>query len=155
MSDTEILAARAVKRTEFERRANEAVEKHGGLLMNGLLDVVEDLAPETEGLSQTLQDIRYAIELGYRIDKALALPGIAEVFDGPVATIAAGIAVAIWRHEISKQADAALRRGKAMARRDELLDLLRGAEQRGRTVRATHLEARLHRLNRRLERLGS
>jgi len=72
-------AARMLK----EEAAELFAEKNQGPLADVLVQVMEDLAPELDGLAggQFAKDARIAAEMAYRLDNGIQLPGVLEVLD--------------------------------------------------------------------------
>ena len=109
-------------RLQKEKEAAAFVNKHNDKMLALLLDVTEDIGSELVGLNQIQKDSRLALEMAYRLDKAIQIPNeLAEALDFFGFFLASLAAIGIYR---------AIE--KAMKRRKERLEFLRGRlEERG------------------------
>lgn len=134
---------KAQRRAEFESKAQDVLERRAGPLMEGFLDVVDDLAVEVAGLGDFAADARRALEFSYRLDRGLALPQPLETWDGPVAFLVALAVAGIYRAEVNRV-------GGLARKREVLAARLVAAEAEHRPAQAAALKARLAKVERKL-----
>ena len=65
---------KARSRREKERQAAAFVGKHHDEMLGLLLKVTEDIGEDLVGLNQIQKDSRLALEMAYRLDKAIEIP---------------------------------------------------------------------------------
>lgn len=137
----------AIRRQQLWLEAEKLLEKHNRPILKMLGQVILDMADELENLGDKEQDVLLAIELGYRLDKRIDFSNdLLEAFDGVVASMAAFIAIKIYR---SLQ-----NRAERLGRRiDKVEDLLEEGVDDMATGRRRRLEKRLERMKKRLARL--
>jgi len=116
------MSLKKASRLQKEKEAAAFVNKHNDKMLSLLLDVTEDIGEELVGLNQIQRDSRLALEMAYRLDKAIQIPNeLAEALDFFGFFLASLAAIGIYR---------AIE--KAMARRKEKADKLkRRLEERG------------------------
>lgn len=127
----------------MQKRADAAafLEQHSGPVMSMLVDVIGDLAPEVEGLTNFEQDAAYAAELAYRFSQLIPGDALAREIAKVVGFFVALAAIGIYRSIV--------RREKLRGKR---LDILRDRlETRGPKM----AKAARARLGRRIKRLES
>jgi hypothetical protein len=73
MSNLE-LGRKAKSRREKEKQAAAFVGQHHDEMLGLLLKVTEDIGEDLVGLNQIQRDSRLALEMAYRLDKAIEIP---------------------------------------------------------------------------------
>ena len=92
------------RRMEKRQQAADFLNAHSGFVMDQLVQVISDLAPEVDGLNHWEQDAAFAAELSYRLDRAVAFPDpILEALDGVIAFFVALGALGIYRSIARKE----------------------------------------------------
>lgn len=136
------MSLKKVSRLQKERQAADFVNRHNDQMLTLLLDVTEDIGEELVGLNQIQRDSRLALEMAYRLDKAIEIPNeLMEALDFFAFFLASLAAIGIYR---------AIE--KSMARRKEKADKLkRRLEERGPKMAAAakrRIERRIVKLER-------
>jgi hypothetical protein len=92
------------RRIEKREKAADFLNAHSGFVMDQLVGVISDLAPEVDGLNHFEQDAAYAAELAWRLDQAIAFPDpVLEALDGVVTFFVALGALGIYRSIARKE----------------------------------------------------
>ena len=136
------MSLKKVSRLQKARQAADFVNRHNDQMLTLLLDVTEDIGEELVGLNQIQRDSRLALEMAYRLDKAIEIPNeLMEALDFFAFFLASLAAIGIYR---------AIE--KSMARRKEKADKLkRRLEERGPKMAAAakrRIERRIVKLER-------
>lgn len=86
------------RRMKHRVDAAKFLETHSGPVMSMLAEVVQDLAEETDSMRQFEADFAMAMELGHRLDAAVAFSDpLVEALDGVITSFVALIAIGIYR----------------------------------------------------------
>jgi hypothetical protein len=89
---------KAESRRQKEKQAAAFVSKNHDQMMGLLLNVTEDIGEELVGLNQIQRDSRLALEMAYRLDKAIAIPNeLIEALDFFGFFLASLAAIGIYR----------------------------------------------------------
>tara|TARA_R110002020_G_scaffold244628_1_gene458299 strand:+ start:126 stop:539 length:414 start_codon:yes stop_codon:yes gene_type:complete len=89
---------KAQSRRQKEKQAAAFVGQHHDQMLSLLLNVTEDIGEELVGLNQIQRDSRLALEMAYRLDKAIEIPNeLIEALDFFGFFLASLAAIGIYR----------------------------------------------------------